>query len=541
MLRTRVTPAKYKNVLADLPDDSAALKAMVLELQSRLMNAEARAAEADYKVQDLLRRLYGPKSEKLSDAQRVLFGILNNHDLPLLPATVAKEALRESARAGKKPNRKGGGRDFSRFDHLPPDVWLINPPKEERVGLVWSREEVTEELDYRPSQFVRRITVRPVWTSPTRQQAPLVAALPPQVIPQAGVTAAFIANVVNAKFVDYLPLYRQETIDARRGVWVSRQARNRYETGAAALLKAIRQGLKAKVLGSDYVQVDETFTDLLDPERRGHAVPAYFWGYHAPLEKAIVIEFSKSRSGSILHDFFPVFWKGAAQTDGARMYPGAFKYRPNIVHYECLMHLRRKVKAAVEAHEAEALPLLKEITSLYRLETIADDLGLSPEQRGYFRHARAKPILRKLHRMFKTLDARDDLFGNVRKAVTYALKRWPGLVRYAKTGNGRILIDQNGIERCFRPSKINLRNHLFVGHPDHGWVHAVIYSVTGSCRLLGVNPEAYLNWVLPELAARRDEDPDQNPDNIDPTGLLPHDFLRLHQHRIAGELTHCES
>lgn len=372
-------------------------------------------------------------------------------------------------------------------------------------------------------------TVRPVYASPRREHAPIVAALPPQIIPQASIGVGFIVHVLISKYLDHLPLYRQERIDARGGVWVSRQERVRYVEAAAHLLITIREQLKAKILASGYVQVDETFTKLLDPERRGRSRDAYLWGYHAPHEKAVVLEFSPSRSGSILHDFFPRGWQGDVQTDGAKMYPGVFKHRPAIRRFECIAHLRRYVMDAVRANELEALPLLKDITELYRIEQLADDLKLTHERRGYFRHSKAKPVLKRLQAQFRALEHRVNVVGNLREAVTYALKRWPHLVAYAKAGNGHVLIDQNSIERCFRPTKIGLRNYLFIGHPRAGWRSAVIYSVIGTCRLLGVNPEAYLRWVLPRLAAAT---------NKTATDLLPNDFARLAPAE-ADELTHC--
>jgi transposase len=66
--------------------------------------------------------------------------------------------------------------------------------------------------------------------------------------------------------------------------------------------------------------------------------------------------------------------------------------------------------------------------------------------------------------------------------------------------------------------KVGLRNYLFIGHPKAGWRSAVIYSVIGTCRILDVNPEEYLTWVLPKLAAAT---------NMNATGLLPHDFKKL--------------
>ena len=121
-----------------------------------------------------------------------------------------------------------------------------------------------------------------------------------------------------------------------------RQARYRYANGAAHLLISIREQLKQKILKSGYVQVDETFTKLIDPERWGRSHDAYLWGYLAPREKAIVLEFSPSRSGAILHEFFPSHWDGDLQSDGARMYPAAFRHRPKVRRFGCMAHYPMK-------------------------------------------------------------------------------------------------------------------------------------------------------------------------------------------------------
>jgi transposase len=88
-------------------------------------------------------------------------------------------------------------------------------------------------------------------------------------------------------------------------------------------------------------------------------------------------------------------------------------------------------------------------------------------------------------------------------------------------------IGNNPIERVFRSTKIGLKNHLFIGHPAVGWPSAVVYSVVLSCKILGVNPESYLMWALPKLAAASTRSAD---------GLLSHDYARLHQ---AESFTHC--
>jgi len=106
---------------------------------------------------------------------------------------------------------------------------------------------------------------------------------------------------------------------------------------------------------------------------------------------------------------------------------------------------------------------LKDITELYNIEKQATKLELTHARRGAFRHAKAKPVLKRLQRKFLKLKSDLPLFGKLHEAVTYATGRWPHLAAYAKINNGHTNIDQNPIERRFRTTKIGLRNYLFIG------------------------------------------------------------------------------
>jgi transposase IS66 family protein len=92
------------------------------------------------------------------------------------------------------------------------------------------------------------------------------------------------------------------------------------------------------------------------------------------------------------------------------VYPGVFKHYPGIVHFECIAHPRRYVLEAVKAGERAALPLLKEIARLYRIERQATDQQMNAAQRGALRYAKAKPILKRLQRQFRALERDVPLF-----------------------------------------------------------------------------------------------------------------------------------
>ncbi len=92
-------------------------------------------------------------------------------------------------------------------------------------------------------------------------------------------------------------------------------------------------------------------------------------------------------------------------------------------------------------------------------------------------------MLERLHEQFKLI-ARSELpQSRLGKAAAYALSRWGTLNRYADPGMGHVLIDQNSVERGIRPTKLGAKNWLYIGHPDAVWRSAVIYSITGTCRL----------------------------------------------------------
>ncbi|MGH7105898.1 MAG: transposase domain-containing protein [Acetobacteraceae bacterium] len=120
------------------------------------------------------------------------------------------------------------------------------------------------------------------------------------------------------------------------------------------------------------------------------------------------------------------------------------------------------------------------------------------EQRGYYRHLYAKPILKRLQKAFLTL------------------KHSPWL--------------EGALEGLFRHTKLGRKNWIALGHPNAGWRYAVLYTVLETCKLLRVNPEAYLHWLLPQLACGTNRTTAHE--------LLPHDFAALFPEHVLPERPH---
>ncbi len=360
--------------LDPLPGDVPSLHTLVRQLRSELLIEKLGRQKAEAKVKDLLRRLFGPKSERMSALQGLLFSAASAAEQA---AATAREALQRARSVAKRLVARRGRRRIP--ENLPVlETVRIDPPEAERAGLVRIRDEISYEEDYKPSQFFRRAIVRGVYAHPKKLHGPKIAPLPPRVIPQSRVGPAFLAYMLTSKYVDHVPYYRQARIDRRAGLDLSAKLRVRYTEPCALLLLTVYHQLKALILQSGYVSADETKVKLLDPDRRHKAQDAYLWVYRSATALAIVFEFATTRSARNLEAFFPESWCGELQSDGYSAYIALAKRRPGIVTFGCWTHARRRAADALKAGEGErAQALLDEIGELYAIETEADCRGYS--------------------------------------------------------------------------------------------------------------------------------------------------------------------
>jgi transposase len=511
-------------------------------LEELVKTAAADNADLRYKLENLLRDLHTPKSEKLTAARRKKFGISEKPkdstpeqgkpaeapSDPAQPPSSDKEAEKKPTKR-KRPENSGGRRPRKPG---PMRVQVVHVPEEERKGKILLRYEVSIKDGYEPAHGYQLMIMRPIYGSPDGSEPPVIAPMPPeaQVIPKSNVLVDMVVRIIIGKYRRHEPLYRQEEIDKHAGIVISRSARCRYVEETATLLKPIYEAMELRVIRSFYIVIDETFLKVLDTGRKGAAGTAYLWGFYAPYEDVVVMRFSTSRGAEVVLDFIPPDWPGVMHTDGYSGYPRVASQRPKLIHVECINHLRRYVLKAVKAGHKEAIPLLEQIETLYKIEAEAREQELTPYAREQLRQAKARPVLEALKSgFFELLQRKEPLMGRLKEAVTYATNRWDHLKLYAEPGYGYVEIDQTAIERLWRPEKLGLKNYLFIGHEDAGWRSAVIYSIIETCKMVGVDPEEYLLWVLPRLAMR----PRTGPPEPRARGLLPHDFKKFKEGKEA--------
>jgi transposase len=268
--------------------------------------------------------------------------------------------------------------------------------------------------------------------------------------------------------------------------------------------------------------------------RKGHKTRGYIWAYATGAHEAVgavVYQIKDGRSGVHARDFLqheapsppvehsngdpppPKRWSGHLVVDDYVGYKALFKalLAPDtgqasgvdsdaqpIIEVGCWAHVRRKFfELHVAAKSALAEVALDHIGALYGVERAIQDEGLDVKLATARRQQESKPRLLALHAwLLAQRECITDGTGTA-KAMDYALKRWPALVRYA--GDGRLPMDNNRIENQIRPWALGRKNWLFSGSLAAGGRGADIMSLIQTAKMNGIEPLAYLTDVLTRL------------------------------------------
>jgi transposase len=490
-----------------LPDDIGGLRAMILTLAGELdaeREERRRVADQNDRLRHFLRQVqrmqFGRRSERLDPDQ------LNLALEDIEQAKAEGEAASEKADADLKGRRTAERR--RKRGALPPHlprIEIVLPPETMscpscRGAMHVIGEDLSERLDIIPARYQVIVTRRPRYGCRSCSGAVVQAPAPARLIEGGLPTERLVANVLVNKYADHAPLYRQAQALARQGIEIDRSTLAFWVGYAAAELKPVWQSMRTDLLGSAKLFVDETKAPVLDPGR-GRTKTGYFWAlarddrpWRGSDPPAVIYHYTPGRSAEHAQTVLGGF-SGIIQTDGYAAYKKvAGTSDLTIAH--CWAHLRRdffditKTAPAPIADEA-----LRRIAALYAIE--ADIRGRSAEDRRTVRQQQTRPLVEDLKRWFEVQLTRVSGKSVLAGAIRYALNQWTGLVRFLD--DGRIEIDSNTVERSIRPLVLNRKNALFAGHDRGAENWAVIASLIETCKLHGVDPEAYLADVLIKL------------------------------------------
>jgi transposase len=495
-----------------LPDLNAlsadALRALILAQHTQLLAKDEQLQSREREIEHLklllakLHRMqFGRKSEKLErqiEQLELRLEELESKRSEKEPDAEPAPVTASSTPTAAKPTRR------ALPDHLPRQTRKHEPKEtvcpECQGELRKLGEDVSEMLEYVPASFV---VIRHVRTklSCTKCDCIVQAEAPSRPIERGVAGPGLLAHVLVSKYCDHLPLYRQSEIYARQDVELERSTLADWVGGASQLLSPLVHALRRYVTAASKLHADDTPVPVLAPGN-GKTKTGRLWTYvrddrpagdtAAP---AVWFAYSPDRKGEHPERHLEKF-RGTLQADA---YAGFNQLYENgrIEQAACWAHVRRKFYDLEQAHASPvAREALQRIGALYGIEE--QIRGRPPEQRREVRQAQAKPLLDALRQWFEATLSKLSRKSETTAAIRYALVRWDALVRYME--DGRIEIDNNAAERSLRGVALGRKNYLFAGSDAGGERAATIYSLIGTAKLNGLDPEAYLREVLTRIA-----------------------------------------
>lgn len=375
---------------------------------------------------------------------------------------------------------------------LEPEEVLANPQGYRKIG-----EEVTELLDIVPMKVVKKRLVRPRYVPiDDRTQPPICAPLPPRVLPGGLPGVRLLVHVLLAKYVDHLPLHRISGIFRQRyGVNISRQTMADWVRAVAEdWLALIYYSIRADILKEALIHADETPITCNDPDVKGRSRKGYLWVYVAGED--VFYDWHLSRGQDAAAAMLSGY-RGRVQCDGYKVYP-ALAVKEGFTLVGCMAHLRRRFYEAFTLHkEDESAWYLVQCKALYAHETTIRKERLDPVAH---RREHSRPLMEAIHqRLQRDLLILEETHRapKTREAIAYALGQWQPLMRYLDDPLADI--DNNRAEQAIRPTKLGMKNWLFIGHPQAGKRSAIIYTLVQNCKNQGIDPQAYLIDILNKL------------------------------------------
>jgi transposase len=455
--------------------------------------------QALWEIKQLKKELYGPSSER-----QVQDNLSNEQALfSLFPAPAEPAATAEVVLPVAEPNAPERVRRQPAARVLETVTERLEP--QEKVCAHCGKDkceigcEKSERFEYVPAKIVRHEIIRPKLACPCGQSGVSIAPLPPSVIPQGQPGPALVAHVTLTKFMDHVPLHRQQQQFARLGVNFPKSTLGDWVEKGAAWLEPIVREMKRELLKGDYAQVDETPVRVQDPDVEGKCATGWLWVLSRP-GSDVVFEFHPGRGKEFAQELLGDF-KGYLQRDGYGVYGSMAKDNRGIIPVGCWAHARRKFIDAVDEPGQENQAVIEELRKLYVIERHARDKCLGPEERKVLRQEISLPILRALRPRLEAMKHKCLPKSPSGKAARYCLAEWEALNRYLE--DGRLEIDNNLTENAIRPTAVGKKNWLFIGHPQAGWRSAVIYSIIVSCQRRGIDPWEYLKDVFTRLPAMK--------------------------------------
>lgn len=499
---------EYGRRIAALTQTIADLKETLEEFKRMIFASKSEKKRAGYE---------DPNQLSLSD----LFNEAEWEADPTVKEPEEKEAV-EGYFRNKTGRKKSKATHEELYDQLPVTKRQCRVAEEDKIcprcGRVMERigwERIRTELEIIPAK-VRRVEILQEKVrckhccDETGYADILGAEVPSALIPHSIASPATVAYVMYQKYINSIPLYRQEKDWLQMGVKISRATlANWCITCGLKYLKPVYDAMIRHLLKRNSNGADETPCQVLKEDGKTAQQKSYMWLHCSTgldgLPPIMIYEYSPTRSGKVAANFYQDFKGKYLIMDG---YQGYNHLPDGVIRCGCLAHFRRKFYTAIPSEDrragkssSPAAKITALIDKVFKIERGLTDL--TPEERKTQREASEEhKIWDEIWAYLDTISAsKASLLG---KAVTYALNQKPYMENYFLCGE--IPISNNFTESCgARPYAVGRKNFYFHDTVKGAESSAVIYSLALTAKYNKLSVFKYLKTVLLYMPSYLDE------------------------------------
>ena len=320
-------------------------------------------------------------------------------------------------------------------------------------------------------------------------------------------TPSLVAGIMNAKYVNGMPLARQEREFARYNLNLSTKTMaNWIILCAKRYLQPVYDLMREEFLRGRYIHCDETRLQVIDePEQKG-TTQNWMWVYltdeYSGSPRMVLFQYERTRGGYHPAEFLGDEFRGYLTCDGYQAYHGLPE---QITVTGCMAHARRRFDEALtplkkgftkeQLKETTAYQAMARIGMLYKIEELIRNQ--SPEERYTERQKQSKPLLEAFFGWLHTLEGSVNRSSKIGEAVLYALNQEKYLKAYLE--DGHLSIDNSAAERAIKNFAIGRRNWLFSKSIKGAEASATVYSITETALLKGLKPYDYVAYILERM------------------------------------------
>ena len=517
--------------------DKSLLVQMFLNQQEQLESLTAEIHSLNEKMQLMMEQLilskkerFGRSSEKMEDFSQISFmevdgNIVFFNEAEAVSDLDAPEPDDLEADSNKKQTKTKGKKekDMSGFDVNVIPHYMTEEELTEKFGKNgWKQlpDAISRKYHFIPAKI--KVDEHHIGVYAGKKDGTIIKAKHPKgLLHGSPVSASLAAAIMNAKYVNAVPLYRLEQEFKRYGLAITRQNMANWMIRLGEEYLGTMYDYLHKLL-YDYhvIQADETPV-LVNKDGRPAGSQSYMWVYRSGFmyrdRQIILYEYQKTRNASHPREFLRDY-TGICVTDGYQVYHTLEKERENLKIAGCWVHCRRRFNDALEvipkAHRKESILhlIMKQIQAIYREEGKLSDF--STEDRLMQRQLVVKPLVDAFFAYLKQNEPKIPKNGKIREAFTYALNQESYLKVFLEDGD--VPIDNNASERAIRGFCIGKKNWEMIDTVNGANSSAIIYSIAETAKANNLKPFDYFEYLLTEIPKHVD---DKNTDFL--AELLP--------------------